>query len=261
VFPVLESLTTLTYLSASTSKLKLGSSVLIMSLRRPLVLAKTLSALQIYSDGRLVLGAATGWYEREFKATGVDFSKRGQIFEEQFQLVRKLLYESDVNYAAETVKIDHATILPKSTISIPMLIGGYSDRVLDRAGRLSDGWVSYYYGPEDFRVSWSKVRASAARVGRDSSKLISVDLVPLAISHSFEHGESLAKDFTSEYMDLPKNTKCTPESSIRGTTSECVEQIRKFEEAGLEELVLIPSHYQIEQVERAGKEILPSFLK
>jgi probable F420-dependent oxidoreductase len=261
VFPVLDSLTTLSFLSAATSKLKLGTSVLIMSLRNPLVLAKTLSAIQIFSDGRLILGAASGWYEREFRAIGVDFKKRGDIFEDEFQLVKRLLRDSDVNYKGNGIDLEHATIVPSSSTPIPLLMGGYSDRVLNRAGRLADGWISYYYTPQDYDNSWKKVRAVATDFGRNSKELRSVDLVPLAMSSSFDEGDKISRDFTARYMDLPKNTHCTTDSAVRGNVSDCIAQVKKFEEIGLDELVFIPTNYEIEQVEKAGKEIIPTFSK
>jgi|SRR5579872_1557459 len=261
VFPVLDSLTTLSYLSAVTSKVKLGTSVLIMGLRNPLVLAKALSAIQIFSDGRLVLGAAAGWYEREFRAVGVDFTKRGKIFEDVFQLVRRLLNESDVNYREDRIELEHATMLPKSSIPVPMLMGGYNNKVLDRTGRLSDGWVSYYYTPDDYQDSWNKIALSAKNAGRDSNKLLSVDVVPLAIASSYEDGDRVARRFTTDYMDLPKNTRCTPDSAVRGTVKDCINRVSEYEKIGLEELVFIPSNYDLEQVEKAGNEILPAFSK
>jgi len=259
IFPVIDSLTTLAFLAGNTSKIRLGTSVLIMALRSPLALAKTLSAIQIFSEGRLVLGTASGWYEREFLASGIDFKKRGQIFEDQFQLVRKLLNESDVNYKSEKIVLEHATIEPKSPVQIPMLMGGYSDQVLGRAGRLADGWISYYYTATDYLNSWNKVIASARESRREVEKLITVNIVPLAIANSFEDGDKISKDFTARYMDLPRNTRCTPESSIRGTVADCISQVKRFEEIGVQELVFIPSNYDLRQVELAGNEILPTF--
>ncbi len=261
VFPVLDSLTTLTYLSAVTSRVKLGTSVLIMALRNPLVLAKILSTTQIFSEGRLVLGAASGWYEREFRATGADFATRGKNFEEEFQLVRKLLNEEDVNFHGKNIELEHATMLPKSSHRIPMLMGGYSNRVLRRAGKLADGWISYYYTPEDYANSWTLVEKGASEADRDPEELTSVTLVPLAISSSFAEGDRLSREFTTNYMDLPKNTHCTPDSAVRGTLAECLSQIKKFEQIGLDELVFIPTFYDIGQVEKAGKELLPAFVK
>lgn len=260
VFPVIESTTTLSFLSAATSRIRLGTSVLIMALRNPLVLAKTLSAIQIFSDGRLELGAAAGWYEREFHAVGVDFASRGRIFENEFQLVRRLLSESDVNYNGDGISLEHATILPKSPVPIPMLMGGYSETVLRRTGRLADGWISYYYSPQDYSESWKVVQTAAIEAKRDPHLLRSVDLVPLAISTSFEEGGEISREFTGNYMDLPKNTHCSPDSAVRGTLAECIQQIKKFQEIGLDELVFIPANYDLELVEKAGKELLPAFM-
>ena len=261
VFPVFDSLTLLCHVAAKTSRVKIGTSVLIMTLRNPLVLAKILSTLQILSDGRLLLGTATGLYEREFRAVGVDFKRRGKLFEEEFILVKRLLNDSDVNYKSGSVELEHATIEPRVPQYIPMFIGGYSDEVLERAGRLSDGWLSYYYRPDDYRNSWQKVLASAQRHGRNASDLHAIDIVPLSIASSFDEGDRRARDFTSRYMDLPKNTRCTPESAIKGTPRECVEQIKKFQDAGIQNLIFIPVDYDPAQLELASKEILPAFQK
>jgi probable F420-dependent oxidoreductase len=259
VFPVLDSLTTLSAIGAKTSKIKLATGVLIIALRNPLVLSKIASTIQYMTDGRLELGVASGWYEREFRAVGVDFHRRGVLFEEYFKLLRELLNGSDVNYSGEGFTLEHATIEPKAKIPIPMLIGGYSNKVLERAGQLADGWVSYYYPPEAYSSSWRKVAASAQGAGREVSSLRGIDIVPLAIASSWEDGDRLAREFTARYMDLPKNTGCTVESSVRGTIDDCVSQIKKYEAAGVQELVFIPANYDLEQVEVAGKEILPKF--
>ncbi|MHB8568022.1 MAG: LLM class flavin-dependent oxidoreductase [Nitrososphaerales archaeon] len=261
VFPVLDSPTLLASIGARTRTIRLGTSVLIMALRNPIVLAKVLSTIQYITNGRLILGAGAGWYEKEFMATGTDFSVRGQIFERRFTLVRKLLNESDLSYNEDGFVLDHASMEPKSTEKIPMVIGGYSDRVLERAGRVGDGWISYYYTPMGFAESWLKVEKSAKESGRDSSSLKRINIVPLSIAESFSEADKAARDFTSRYMDLPKNTGCNVESSIRGTVEECIEQIEKFRKAGVEDLVFIPANYDHSIVEKAGKEILPAFLK
>ncbi|HZW55503.1 MAG TPA: LLM class flavin-dependent oxidoreductase [Nitrososphaerales archaeon] len=259
VFPVLDSLTTLASVGAKTSKVNLGTSVLIVALRNPVVLAKVLSTIQYLTNGRLVIGAASGWYEREFKAVGVEFSKRGHIFESRFNLVRKLLLASDVNYSEDGFNLEHASMEPRHPKKIPMLMGGYSDTVLSRVGRISDGWVSYYYTPKAYSDSWKKIETSARKCGRDPSTLRRVNIVPLSIGRDFDEADARVRKFTSEYMDLPRGTDCSVESSIRGTISECIAQIRAYADSGVDELVFIPCNYDIEQVEKAGKEIIPEF--
>lgn len=260
VFPVLDSLTTLASIGARTRKLKLGTSVLILSLRNPVVLAKVLSTIQLMTNGRLIVGAASGWYKREFDTLGIPFERRGKIFEERFNLVRSLLNENDVNYTSDSIKLEHASMEPKTT-PIPFLIGGYSDNVLARVGRISDGWISYYYTPQGYAESWQKIEQSAKKNGRNPESLRRINIVPLAIASNFEEGDKIAKEFTSKYMDLPKNTGCTAESAVRGTIDDCISQIKEYEKTGVQDLVFIPCFYDLKYVELAGKEILPKFWK
>ena len=259
VFPVLDSLTTLASIGARTKRIKLGTGVLVLALRNPIVLAKVLSTIQYLTNGRLIIGSAAGWYEKEFEAVGLPYEKRGKIFEQRFKLVKSLLTEKDVQYSSEGFRLEHASMEPKSEIPIPLVIGGYSDSALARVGRLSDGWISYYYTPQGFADSFHKVAESARKNGRNPEALRRMNIVPLAIEDSFEEGDRIAKQFTSEYMDLPKNTGCTPNSAVRGTLDQCISQIKEFERAGIQDLIFIPCFYDLKYVRLAGEELVPKF--
>src|SRR6202795_391981 len=78
-FPIIESLTLLTAIAARTKKIKLGTGILVLPMRNPVILAKQLSSMDLLSDGRLLMGMASGWYKREFDAVGIPFEKRGKI--------------------------------------------------------------------------------------------------------------------------------------------------------------------------------------
>jgi alkanesulfonate monooxygenase SsuD/methylene tetrahydromethanopterin reductase-like flavin-dependent oxidoreductase (luciferase family) len=259
IFPVLDSLTTLASIGARTRKIKLGTSVLVLSLRNPVIVAKVISTIHYLTGGRLVIGTASGWYKREFDTLGVPFEKRGKIFEERFKLVKSLLMGRDISYDSDGIRLEHASMEPTSTTPITMLIGGYSDLVLARAGRIADGWISYYYTPEGFSTSWKKVVNSAIKNGRNPDTLRRVDIVPLSIEQSFEEGDRIAKQFTATYMDLPKDTDCTPDSAVRGTLTDCISQIKKYEDAGVQDLIFIPCFYDLKYVQLAGEKILPKF--
>src|SRR5712675_915031 len=81
-FPIIESLTLLTAIAARTKRIKLGTGILVLPLRNPVVLAKQLSSMDRLSGGRLIMGMASGWYKREFDAVGVPYEKRGKIMDE-----------------------------------------------------------------------------------------------------------------------------------------------------------------------------------
>src|SRR5262252_4916997 len=96
-FPIIDSLTILTGIAARTSRLKIGTGVLVLPLRNPVTLAKQLSSIDHLSEGRLIMGLASGWYRREFDAVGIPFDKRGKLMDENLEIMRRLWTESKVD--------------------------------------------------------------------------------------------------------------------------------------------------------------------
>ena len=90
VFPIYYSLITLAGVAAVTQKIRVGTSVLILSIRNPVILAKEVSTLDHLSSGRVILGVASGWYEREFHACAVPFKERSKRVEQNLMLMKKL---------------------------------------------------------------------------------------------------------------------------------------------------------------------------
>ena len=95
-FPIIESLTLLTAIAARTKKIKLGTGILVLPLRNPVVLAKQLASMDLLSNGRLLMGMASGWYKREFDAVGVPFEKRGKIMDENLDILTRFWTEDMV---------------------------------------------------------------------------------------------------------------------------------------------------------------------
>lgn len=261
VFPILESLTTITALAARTSRIRFGTCVLVLPLREPLLLAKVVSSIHHISKGRLILGVAAGWYEREFKTCGVSFAERGRVMEENLNILRKLLSEDDITLNASGREYSHVTIGPKPPRGSgpKLLMGGYVERVLKRVGTMSDGWLSYYYTPEDFSKSWKKVLQYAQAAGRDPSQLDSANMLGICVASTSEEGNRKIREFTGKYMDLPAWSSATVDSAVAGTVQECQKMIQKQVDAGVRNILVIPAFYEQEQVEIVGNEIIPSF--
>ena len=97
-FPFLEALSTLAALATRTSTVTLGTGVLVLPLRNPVVLAKVAATVDLLSGGRLSLGVAAGWYEREFQACGVPFQARGRLFERNLEILTRLWTEDSVDH-------------------------------------------------------------------------------------------------------------------------------------------------------------------
>jgi alkanesulfonate monooxygenase len=256
-FPFLEALTTLSMVAARTSRIMLGTGVLVLPLREPAVLAKETATLQLGSGGRLMLGVAAGWYEREFQATAVPYRQRGQVFERNLDMLLRLWADDDVSGEWDGRVLSHVRMLPQPRPRPQVLIGGYVDRVLRRVATRSDGWVTYFYTPESITGAWSKIRGHAEQAGRDPDQLNLVAQVPLCIGASYEEASRRATEYVGEYFDVPAWSEATPESAVRGTPEQCAGQIAAYVEAGVKHLVFCPYNYETEQVHRLAAEVLP----
>jgi probable F420-dependent oxidoreductase len=258
-FPFLESLSTLTAVATRTAHLQLGIGVLVLPLRNPVVLAKELSSIDQISHGRLILGLAAGWYEREFQACGIPFGERGKIFVQNLEILKRLWTEEQVEGSIGNYVFNRAAMMPKPVQRPypPVLIGGYVDTVLRRVARHGDGWLTYFYTPESFRKTWHKIRGFAEEAGRDPAGLRNMSQLPIYVAPSFEEADRGIRDFIARYFDVAPWSESTPDSAIRGTPAQCAEQLAAHLEAGVEQIVLIPYDYRPDQLEAIAREVLP----
>jgi alkanesulfonate monooxygenase len=256
-FPFFEALTTLTWLAAHTSQVTLGTGVLVLPLRDPTVLAKVTGTLQAVSGGRLALGVAAGWYEREFEAVGVPFRDRGRVFERNLEILGRLWQEDTVTGEYSGLRFRSVRMLPRPAPRPQVLIGGYVDRVLRRVATRSDGWLTYFYTADSFSRSWRKIRDFAEQAGRDPAELTSVAQLPVCVAPSFEEADKQVRQFVGDYFDVAEWSESTPDSAIRGTPQQCAEQLAEHIDAGARHIVLVPYNYALDQVEALASDVLP----
>jgi probable F420-dependent oxidoreductase len=255
-FPVIDSLTLLSAVAARTSRIKLGTGVLVLPLRNPVVLAKELSSLDLIAGGRLLLGIASGWYKREFDAVGVPFHERGRIMDRSLEILRRLWTEEQVNGEYPPYVFRGSNLSPKPQRVPPMLIGGYVDRVLKRAAQ-NGGWLTYFYTPESFVRSWAKVCAFAEAAGKDPASLLNSNQLPIYVGPSRAAIEPAMLEWLGQEWDYAAWSESTKDAAIIGTVDECVAQLRGQLAAGVQKLILIPYRYQPDQVEIIASEIIP----
>ena len=258
-FPILDSITTLSAVAARSRTIKLGTGVLVLPLRNPVVAAKALGSLDVISKGRLVLGVAAGWYAREFDAVGVPFKQRGKLFERNLDILMKLWTQDRVTLKVDELNLREAVMVPRPAQRPrpPILIGGYVDAVLKRAGTVGDGWLTYFYTPESFTKGWAKVQAFAREVGRDPKTLRSTNQLAIYVGSSREQTTADMRQWLSTEWDVAAWSESTIEHAIHGSPAQCVEQLKAHVATGVDRIILIPYRYQPEQVERIAKEVLP----
>ncbi|MBB5867250.1 alkanesulfonate monooxygenase SsuD/methylene tetrahydromethanopterin reductase-like flavin-dependent oxidoreductase (luciferase family) [Allocatelliglobosispora scoriae] len=148
--PFYEPFTTLSWLAGITSRVRLGTTVLLMPYRHPLLLARMAANLNQLSGERLVLGVGVGWAKQEFEALGVRFDRRGRLTDEYLHAL-KAAWADEKDYRAGR---------------IPIWIGGNSDAALRRTVRLGDAWHPLSFTPGWFRAAVDRLRAIAEQEQR-----------------------------------------------------------------------------------------------
>jgi probable F420-dependent oxidoreductase len=156
------------YLAALTN-LELMPGVLILPQRQTVLVAKQAAEVDVLTGGRFRLGVGIGWNPVEYEALGVDFRTRAALYEEQIELLRLLWTQDVVTYRGRFHTVDRAGLLPRPLQRpIPIWMGGGSvPPVLERIGRLADGWVCNTLPGHGLEEGWAAVRQAAAAAGRD----------------------------------------------------------------------------------------------
>ena len=258
-FPIIESLTLLTAIAARTRRIKLGTGILVLPMRNPVILAKQLACMDLLSDGRLLMGMASGWYRREFNAIGVPFEERGKIMDENLDILKSFWTEHMVTAKFRNYDIPAGVMYPKPVQKPhpPILIGGYVDRVLKRAAVSGDGWLTYFYRPESFAKSWGKIRDFAKAAGKDPTRLLNASQLPIYIGKSRQAVEAKMMEWLTKEWDFASWSESTKDSAVMGTVDECVEQLKAHLAVGTQKLIFVPYKYENEQIETIAREIIP----
>jgi probable F420-dependent oxidoreductase len=140
--PFYEAFTSLAWLAAQTSRIEIGTGVVIMPHRHPLLLARMSATLDQLSQGRFVLGVGVGWARQGYKALNVPFTTRGRVTDEYLAALRQLWSEGRATFDGETVSFTsvHSAPMPHREPSPPVWIGGNSLAAVRRAVRFGDAW-------------------------------------------------------------------------------------------------------------------------
>jgi probable F420-dependent oxidoreductase len=171
--PYYEPLTLLAYVAARTSRVRLGTSVLVLPYHNPVRLAKTAATLDVLSGGRLVLGIGVGAIEQEMEAMGTPFKERGRFSDEAIAVMRTLWTEAEPRFDGVYSRFAGMPFSPKPVQkpSIPLVVGGVSPAAIRRAARVGDGWQPLGLSPAKLREGMTALRAEARAQGRDAAAI------------------------------------------------------------------------------------------
>ena len=226
----LETLTTLSFLAATTSRVRLLSSVMVIPYRPPVFTAKMLATIDVLSNGRLIAGLGVGWLKEEFEALqSTPFEERGASSDEYIEVFRELWTSSQPKFDGKYCKFDNIVFQPKpvQTPHPPIWIGGESGPALRRTARAGDVWYPISTNPKfplstpaQLLTSMNKVREHAERYGREPSS------IGIAYNPSFYRlGETL-------------QDACAERVPFTGSAVQIADDIKNFEAVGVDQLIL-----------------------
>ena len=170
----LEPLTTLSVLAGMTTRIRLGTNILIAALRRPVVLAKSAATLDVLSGGRLDLGVGVGWQREEYEAAGLDFSRRGRALDQTLEVCRTLWRENRASFDSPELRFEGIHQMPKPVQpgGVPLWVSGrVNDAVVRRLARFGSGWIPWGEDAADLEHSLPVLRQRLADAGRDPTDL------------------------------------------------------------------------------------------
>jgi probable F420-dependent oxidoreductase len=219
---VLDPIVSLAWVAGATSRVRLGTSVLLMPYYQPIVLAKQLATLDLVSGGRLDVGLGIGWSEDEYDAVGVPFRQRGRRGDEFLRCLKAIWTEPEVEFHGEFYRVPRSRVEPKPVQKPhpPITVGGYSPVVVQRAVRLGDGFNGGNVPLDRVAPVVAELRQAAVAVGRDPASL-----------HVVSRG-------SFQVHERPQGPGRRP---LWGTVDEIREDIGRYAEAGLTELFLEPN--------------------
>lgn len=255
--PSLEPVELLAYAAAVTERIRLGAAVLLVALRSPVHLAKSLASLDHLSGGRLIVGVGLGANPRIYPAYGISAERRAARFAEAIRLMKHLWTEPRVTFEGQFWRLENAAMEPKPLQKPhpPIWFGAHQPQALRRAVELGSGFIGAgSASTAQFLEEVRALRGLLEEARRDPATFAVGKRVYVAVHRDRERtAKRLAEWFGAFYgkPDLAERV------SVWGPPQECTERLREIVAGGAKFLILNPVFDELDQLEQFASEIAP----
>ena len=240
-------MSTLSYLAATTSKVTLGTSVLVLPYHSPVELAKYAATLDQISGGRVTLGVGVGAMTEEFKALGISMRERGSLTNECIDIMKELWSSHLPKYQSKRWDFSDLYFSPKpAQDSIPIWVGGSSPGAIKRTALRGDGWHPTGISAESYALTKREIIEAATAAGRDPSNMDWSNRVEVEV-----HGK-------------PSSDRAASRSTLPGDNPDIMTAgIKAYEDAGVDHIVLALNSGDVSALKRLmgtiATEVIPEF--
>jgi probable F420-dependent oxidoreductase len=253
----LDPLLTLAFVAAHTVRVKIGTAVLVLPLRNPVLVAKDVATLQLLSRNRLVLGVGAGWNPLEFEAVQVARRERGERTDESIDILRLLLDGRPGSYAGSHFRFPQITIEPAMAEPPPIWIGGGSQPVAEgstgngnrvpqsviRRIAAADGWISPSTSPPDLiAADWARIRSTATQMGRDPDSILFAHMnsFHLIDTQDRDRAHREQRQAFTKYLGSGRPWKFAEQCYLVGTLDDITRRIQERAALGVRYFILGP---------------------
>jgi probable F420-dependent oxidoreductase len=264
-----EAITRLALLTAWTERVRIGTSILLLPLYQPVVVAKQIADLDSRSGGRVSIGLGVGGeFAKEFEAVGVPVGERGTRTNEAIEVLRALWSGGPVSHHGRFFDFDDIELRPvvppgcdRSAMQPGgprLLVSGRKEPAMRRAARLGDGWMPYLVSPGAYARSVEAIRAEADARGRDITGFEWMMYVYCSVRRDGDRArDDVARFLGGAYGDKPP--AMLERIAPAGTPEEVAARLQEYVDAGVRHLIVSPAAHEdtLEIVRLAAEEVLP----
>ncbi|MGH7932410.1 MAG: LLM class flavin-dependent oxidoreductase [Candidatus Binataceae bacterium] len=262
--PVTNTLISLSVAAGATEKIKLMSTVVLLPLYRPMVIAKLTSVLDVASNGRYHMGVGIGGeFPKEFEACGVPVKQRGSRTNEALEIIKKLWTEKDVTFDGRYNKFTGVTLDPPPVQKPhpPIWVAGRKEPAMKRAATYADGWIPYMYTPEMLHESLEKIHQFGREQGRDMSTFrpglfIFASVYPDRDEAREVAAKALGRNYAQDF------SKIAGRYVLYGNPEDCRKRLREYVDAGARTVLISWAcrHDDIDKnMKMVAEEVAPAF--
>lgn len=257
-----EPLSTLAFAAGHTETMKVGTGILLLPLRHPVVVAKTALNIQYLSEDRFTLGVGLGYIEGDFEAVGVPYSERGARLSESLELIRRLFHEESVTFDGEFFQVEDLALDPRPRQPPRLVLGGggvepdgerFVPDPVKRRLLNADGWITTSgVTPELAADDWEEMSAFARSKGQDPARKDTIAQVRLHIvpGVSSEVARRKQRAIYSQVIGDSRDIEYAERFYCMGSVSEIQDRIAKYAEAGFDEINLHPVSFDPSELDR-----------
>jgi alkanesulfonate monooxygenase len=268
----LDTLQVLAYMASTTERIALGTGIVVLPLREPVILAKEVATLAALSGNRLILGVGVGWYVPEFEAVGVPVTERGRRTDEGIAALRRLMSQPSATFDGRHIRFSNVELRPRPDAPPPIWIAGGSATDPDTGARTlppgvlrrivnADGWLSGSSGRslDGVRADWQAIQDAADQAGRSPESITFGHTQFLHIVDETDRRRAIDAQlpFFRNVMSAKRSEEDLSSSYLMGTIDDMKERLAEIHAVGVEHLVLTPVSPDRQQISLVAHELLP----